>query len=180
MSVPAEHLKLLVVPPRTHRHQITGIVWAVSCRRRIRNGTFNNDLFPIETVGTDNVSLPEPVVFALWPVDRGHCQSKLLDTHPSAQFLSSVLVDDSELIFLIVVVRHVSSPWRSDGFGFLEGSTTFRAAITGLHSGIPKPGPPRCVKFDRPGPPCQFHFSVYAPAGSRTRVPEWSGFNTGL
>ena len=89
-----------------------GIVGAVSWRREIRNGTFHYDyLFLVEAVGTENVSFPKPVGFALCPVDRSHRLNKLLFAiHPPAQFLSSVLVNNSDLIFITVVVRHLFSP----------------------------------------------------------------------
>src|ERR1035437_10940886 len=77
-----------------------GIVGAVSCSRNIRNGTFHYYLlFLIEAVGTENVSFPKPVNIALCPVDRSHRLSKpRFAIHPPAQFLSSVLVNNSDLI----------------------------------------------------------------------------------
>jgi hypothetical protein len=49
----------------------------------------------------------------LCPADRSHRLSKLLfGIHLPAQFLGSVLVNNSDLIFITVVVRHVSSPQR--------------------------------------------------------------------
>jgi hypothetical protein len=91
----------------SHCLQIIGIVWAVSWRRDIRNGTFY--YYP---VGTENVSFPKPVSFALCPVDLSHRLSKLIFAiHPPAQFLSSVLLNNSDLIFItMIVVRHVFSP----------------------------------------------------------------------
>ncbi len=91
-----------------------GIVGAVSWRRDIRNGTFQYYyLFLIEAVGTENVSFPKPAGFALCPVDRSHRLSNLLFAiHPPAQFLSSVRVNNSDLIFIAVVVRHLFSPKR--------------------------------------------------------------------
>ena len=48
------------------------------------------------------------------PVDRSHRLSKLLfAVHPPAQFLSSVLANNSDLIFTTVDVRHLFSPERS-------------------------------------------------------------------
>ena len=89
-----------------------GIVGAVSWSRDIRNGTFQYYyLFLIEAVGTENVSFPKPVGFTLCPVDRSHRLSKLrFAIHPPAQFLSSVRVNTSDLIFITVVVRHLFSP----------------------------------------------------------------------
>jgi hypothetical protein len=98
---------------RPHCHQITGIVRAASWRRGIiRNGTFHYDLlFLIHAVGTENDSFPKPVGVALCPVDRSHRLSKLLlAIHPPAQFLGSVLVDNYDLIFITVVVRHLFAP----------------------------------------------------------------------
>jgi hypothetical protein len=47
----------------------------------------------------------------LCSVDRGHRLCKLLLTiHPPAQFVSSVLVNNSDLIFTTVFVRHMLSP----------------------------------------------------------------------
>jgi hypothetical protein len=88
-----------------------GIVRTVSWRRDARDGTFHYyDLFLIEAVGTENVSFAKPVGFALCPVERSHRLSKLLSAiHPPAKFLSSVLVNNSELIFITVVVRHLFS-----------------------------------------------------------------------
>ena len=88
-----------------------GIIWAVSWRRDIRNGIFHYYLSPIQAVGTENVSYKKPVSFALWPVDRSHRLNNLLRAiHQPAQFLSSVLVNNSDLIFIAVVVRHICSP----------------------------------------------------------------------
>ncbi len=96
---------------RPHCEQITGVVWAESWRRDIRNGIFRDSLFPIWAVGTENVSFPKPVSFASWPVDRSHRLSNLLlAIHPLAQFLSSVLVNNIDLIFITVAVRHMFSP----------------------------------------------------------------------
>ena len=86
-------------------------MWAESSRRDVRKGIFQDSLFPIQAVGTDNVSFPKPVSVALWPVDRSHRLSHLLFAiHPPAEFLSSVLVNNFELIFITVAVRHVPSP----------------------------------------------------------------------
>ena len=97
---------------RPHCHQITGIVGAASWRRGIRNGTFHYDLlFLIEAVGTENDSFPKQVGVALCPVDRSHRLSKLLlAIHPLGQFLNSVLVNNSDLIFITMVVRHLFAP----------------------------------------------------------------------
>jgi hypothetical protein len=56
-------------------------------------------------------------------VDGGHYLSKLLlAIHPPAQFVSSVLANDSDLIFANVVVRHLFSPSSAAMVsGFLEG-----------------------------------------------------------
>ena len=110
MSVPDNYLKLVPVL-RPYFHQITGVVWAASWRRDIRKGIFHDSLSPIEAVGTENVSFEKPVNFALWPGARSDCLGDLLRAvQPPAQFLGSVLVDNSDLIFTIVVVRHVFSP----------------------------------------------------------------------
>jgi hypothetical protein len=85
-----------------------GIIGAVSWRRDIRNGTFHYYLFPIQAVGAENVSYQKPVSFALWPVDRSHRLSNLLRAiHQRAQFLSSVLVNNSDLIYITVLVRYI-------------------------------------------------------------------------
>src|SRR5450755_2232808 len=103
-AAPNDCLKLIVPIPRPHCQQITGVVGAVSWRRDIRNGTFHYYLFLIEAVGTENVSIQKPS-FALCPVDRSHRLSKLLFAiHPLAQFLSSILVNNFDLIFITVVV----------------------------------------------------------------------------
>lgn len=113
MSAANDHCKHFVPVPRPHCQQIMGIVGAASWRRDIRNGTFDYCLFLIEAVGTESVSLPKPVSFALCAVDRSHGLSKLLFAiHPPAQFLSPVLVNDFDLIFITVVVRHLFSPLR--------------------------------------------------------------------
>ena len=89
-----------------HYPQITGVVGAVSWRRDIHNGVFQN-LFP--TVG--NVSHHKPVRFALWPVDCGQRLSNLLCAiHPPAHFFNPVLANNFYLIF--IVVRHMFSPMR--------------------------------------------------------------------
>lgn len=89
-----------------------GIVGTVTWGRDARNETLHYDcLFLFEAVGTGKVSFPKPVGFALRPVERGHCLSKLLYAiHPPAQFLGSILVNNSDLIFVAVIVRHLFSP----------------------------------------------------------------------
>ena len=88
-----------------------GITGAVSWRREIRNGIFHYYLFPIQAVGTENVSYQKPVRLALRPVNPSHGLSNLLRAiRPPAQFLSTVLVDDSDLKLASVVVRHVILP----------------------------------------------------------------------
>ena len=84
----------------------------VSWRRNIRNWTFQYYyLFLIEALGTENVPFPKPVGFAPCPVGRSHRLSKLFFAiHPAAQFLISVLVNNFDLIFITVVVRHLLSP----------------------------------------------------------------------
>jgi len=110
MSVPEDYLKLVPVL-RPYFHQITGVVWAASWRRDIRKGIFHDSLFPIEAVGTENVSFQKPVSFGLWPVARSDCLGDLLRAvQPPAQFLGSVRVDNFDLIFTTVVVRHVFFP----------------------------------------------------------------------
>src|SRR5512141_3420674 len=102
-SVPDDYLKL-VPALRPYFHQITGVVWAVSWRRAIRKGTFHDSRFPVWAVGTENVSCPKPVNLALRLPIRGDCRSNLLRAvQPPAQFLSSVPVDNSDLIFITVV-----------------------------------------------------------------------------
>jgi hypothetical protein len=87
-------------------------VWAASRRRDIRKGIFHDALFPIKAVGTENVAFPKPVSFDLSSVDRSHCLSNLFFAiHPPAQFLSFVVVNNFDLIFITVVVRHVFSPY---------------------------------------------------------------------
>jgi hypothetical protein len=77
----------------------------------VRNGTFHHYLFPIQAVGVENVSYQKPVSFALRPIDRSHRLSNLLRAiHQPAQFLGSVLVNNSDLIYITVVVRHIFSP----------------------------------------------------------------------
>jgi hypothetical protein len=114
MSAPKDCLKQFVPVPRPHCHQIMGIVGKESWRRDIRNWTFQYYyLFIVEAVGTENVSFPKPVGFAVCPVDRSHRLSNLLFAiHPTAQFLSSVGVNNSDLIFITVFVRHLFSPER--------------------------------------------------------------------
>ena len=74
------------------------------------NGAFHN-LFPVWAIGTENRSYHEPIRSALWPVDRKQGLNNLLCAiHPSAQFFNSVLSNNSYLIFITVVVRHVFSP----------------------------------------------------------------------
>jgi hypothetical protein len=47
---------------------------------------------------------------------RSHRRSNLLFAiHPPAQFLSSVVVNNFELIFSTVAVPHVLSPWLLPG-----------------------------------------------------------------
>ena len=112
MSASHDYLKRFVPVPRPHCHQILGIVGVVPWGREIRNGTFHYDcLFLVETVGTNNVTFPQPVRLVLCPVDRSHRLNNLLFAiYPPAQFLSSVLVNNFDLIFITVVMRHLSSP----------------------------------------------------------------------
>ena len=110
MPIHDDYLKL-VPALRPYFHQITGVVWAVSWRRDIRKGTFHDSLFPVWTVGAENVSCPNPVSPALRLAIRGDCLGNLLRAvQPPAQFLGSVPVDNSDLLFTTVVVRHVFSP----------------------------------------------------------------------
>ena len=45
------------------------------------------------------------------PLERSHRLSKLiLAIHPPARFFGSVLVNDYDLIFIAVVVRHTFAP----------------------------------------------------------------------
>jgi hypothetical protein len=105
------YLRELVPIPQPHCQQITGVSWATSWGRGVRNGIFHDSLFPIQTVWTDNVPYAKPVSFALLPVDRSYRQSNLLRAIcPPAQLLSPVLVNNVELIFIPVIVRHVLSP----------------------------------------------------------------------
>jgi hypothetical protein len=68
-------------------------------------------LFLIHAVGTEYDSFPKPVGVALRPLERSHRLSKLiLAIHPPALFLGSVLVDNYDLIFITVVVRHLFAP----------------------------------------------------------------------
>jgi hypothetical protein len=64
VSVPDDHINSPAVP-RPHCQQITGVVCAASWRRVIREGIFHDYPFPIQAVGTENVSLQKPVSFAL-------------------------------------------------------------------------------------------------------------------
>src|SRR5208282_263458 len=108
--LPDDYLKLVPVL-RPYFHQITGVVWVASWRRDIRKGIFQDFLFAILAVGTENVSFQKPVSFGLWPVAPSDCLGNLLRTvQPPAQFLGSVLVDNSDLVFTTVVVRHVFAP----------------------------------------------------------------------
>ncbi len=98
------------VPP-PHGEQILGVVGAASGRRDTRQGTFPDALVPLEAVGTANASCPKPVRGAVRPVDGSQRWSHLLFAlHPPAQVLRSVLVNNSDLVFTPVVVRHVCSP----------------------------------------------------------------------
>jgi hypothetical protein len=65
-------------------------------------------LFRIDAIGTEDVSHPKPVGFALRPVEQSHRLSKLLfAVHPPGEFLGAVLVSNFDLIFVNVVVRHL-------------------------------------------------------------------------
>jgi hypothetical protein len=107
----AECSMQIVSASRSYCHQILGIVRAVTWRRDTRNGTFHDDrLFPIEAVRTDHVALPKPVCGALGIADhRRQRLSKLLKAiHPVAEILSSIRMNDSDLIFAAVVVCHLA------------------------------------------------------------------------
>src|ERR1017187_4206942 len=109
--VPAPHdaIQHFVPAPRPQCQQVIGVVGAVSWGRDICNGRFHYDLlFRIDAVGTENVSYPKPVGFALCLVDRSHRLSKLLfAVHPPGDVLGSVFVSNLELIFITVNVRHL-------------------------------------------------------------------------
>jgi len=76
----------------------------------MHDGAFHN-LSLVWAFGTENRSCHEPIRSALCPVDRKQGLNNLLCAiHPSAQFFNSVLSDNSYLIFITVVVRHVFSP----------------------------------------------------------------------
>jgi hypothetical protein len=110
-----------------------GIVGAVSGSRNIRDGTFYDDvLFRFDAVGTENVSFPKPADSASCHVDCSHCLSNLhYAIHPRAHFLSSVLVNNSDLIFITVFVRHLFLPSAKTVLGFTGGvPQLFRTAIT--------------------------------------------------
>jgi len=119
MPLPGNYLQL-VPALRPYFHQITGVVWAASWRRDIGNGTFHDSLFFIWAIGAENVSCPNPVGLALRLAIRGNCLGNLVRAvQPTAQSLGPVPVDNPDLIFTTVVVRHVFSPWPQDGFGSL-------------------------------------------------------------
>ena len=132
MPAPYAYLTQFVPVPRTYCHQIVGIVGTVSGSRNIRDRTFYYDvLFHLDAVGTENVSFPKPVSSASCHVDRSHCLSNLLFAiHPLAQFLSSVLENNSDLIFSTVLVRHLFLPSATTVLGFTGGAPQlFRTAI---------------------------------------------------
>jgi len=86
-------------------------MWRVSWGRHTRKGTFHDYLFPIQAVGTENVACQKPESCAWRTVDRIHRLSNLLLViHPPTQLLSSVLVNDFDLVLITVVVRHVFPP----------------------------------------------------------------------
>jgi hypothetical protein len=120
-----------------------GIVGAVSGSRNTRDGTFYDDvLLRFDAVGTENVSFPKPVSSASCHVDRSHCLGNLrFAIHPLAQFLSSVLKNNSDLIFITVLVRHLFLPSATTVLGFTGGTPQlFRTAINpGLNSGVRGP-----------------------------------------
>jgi hypothetical protein len=94
-----------------HCAQIMRVMWTASWRRNIRKRIFQDLLFPIQTVGTQNVSLLKPVSFVLWPAGRNHRLSNLFFiTDPAAQFLRSVSPNSFDLIFDTVIVLHSPSP----------------------------------------------------------------------
>ena len=68
-------------------------------------------LFLVAAVGTWKVTFPKPEGFARRPRECGQSLSEVLFAfHPPALFLGSVLVNNSDLIFVPVVVRHISGP----------------------------------------------------------------------
>jgi len=71
--------------------------------------------------------VPEPSTFASRLVDRSHNLSNLLFAiHPPAQFLSSVLVNNFDLIFITVVVRQSGFiGWLGDRNGFCSHIRSF-------------------------------------------------------
>ena len=122
MPVPDGYLKLIaalrpyllkLVPAlRPYFHQINGVMWGVSWRRYARERAFHNTLFPVWwAVVAEEVSCPKPVSLALRLAIRGDCLRHLLRAaQPPAQFLGSVLMDNSDLVFTTVIVRHMFSP----------------------------------------------------------------------
>src|ERR1019366_9324442 len=91
------------------------------CAQAIRTGS-SNPLPPDNGNrggGTENVSFPKPVSAASCHVDRSHCLGNLrFAIHPLAQFLSSVLKNNSDLIFITVLVRHLFLPSATTVLGF--------------------------------------------------------------
>ena len=136
MPLPGYYLQLAPAL-RPHFHQITGVVWATSWRRDIGNGTFHDSLFFIWAIGAENVSCPNPVSLALRLAIRGNCLGNLVRTgQPSAQFLGPVPVDNPDLIFTTVIVRHVLSPWPQDESG---GMGLSRPQCRAKHTGQSMP-----------------------------------------
>jgi hypothetical protein len=94
-----------------YSQQITGVVWAASWRRVIRKGIFHDSPFSNWAFGTGSVSFPKPASIAMGPVDRSHRLGYLrFAIHPPAQFHRSVVVNNFDLIFNTMVVRHMLSP----------------------------------------------------------------------
>jgi hypothetical protein len=113
--------KFALVP---HRPQIMRVMWTAAWRRDIRKRIFQDPLFPIQTVGTQNVSLLKPVSFVLWPAGRNHRLSNLFFiTDPAAQFLRSVSPNSFDLIFDTVIVLHSVSPFLANRQKFNTSTT---------------------------------------------------------
>jgi len=94
----------------------------------------------MRAVETEDVSYLEPVSFGRRPTEPGdRLRDILWAVHPSAQFLSFVLMHNSQLVFATVLVCHAFSPCRYVAF---ERSPTLMHCSQPRNDGSPFLAPP--------------------------------------
>jgi len=105
----------------------------------------------MRAVETENVSYLQPIGFGWRPTEPSDRLGELLlAVHPSAQFLSFVLMHNSHLVFATVLVRHAISPQSYVAFAWslalMDSSLPWDDGSTGRRSDRPHCGPPHFMQ----------------------------------